>query len=150
MGHMTHSANLIKPDVTPACTTVWKLFSANDDDLMVVAVVEMNHVVNTTCMRPLPGSTFRKITIRILEHYLPHRPKWSILGLLGERRDGGSARIASYDTTTLNSMFHSEPWLSRFMTNCLTEHRIKHHPPEVKTGLASQRLLLGISGLGSP
>jgi hypothetical protein len=84
---------------------------------MVVAVVEMNRVVNATCMRPLPGSTFRKITIWILVHCLPLRSKWSILGLLGKQSDGGSASIASYDTTTLNSMFHLKPWLSRFMTN---------------------------------
>jgi hypothetical protein len=71
MGHMTHSANLIKPDLSPACTTRWKLFSANDNDLMVVAVVKMNHVVNSTCMRPLSYSTFRKITISMLIHWCP-------------------------------------------------------------------------------
>ena len=45
---------------------------------MVVAVVEMNHVVNASCLRPLSGSAFRKITIWILVHCLPLHPKWSI------------------------------------------------------------------------
>jgi hypothetical protein len=78
MGYVTHSVNLIKPDLPPTGTTRWKLFPANDDNLMVVTVFEMNHVVNSTCMRPLSDSTFRKIAILMLIHCCPFRPKWSI------------------------------------------------------------------------